>query len=71
MTIKNFVKENLVLLIGLILPLLLIVLFFVATVIPKSMATPPQYEMLFTVVKYDYQNASDFLLNYSVKMDRW
>ncbi|MBA3696547.1 MAG: hypothetical protein H0W85_07270 [Methylotenera sp.] len=67
MALKRFVKENLVLVIGLSLPLLLIVLFFVATVIPKSMATPPQYEMLFTVMKYDYQNAPDYLLNYAVK----
>lgn len=67
MAIKRFIKENLVLVIGLSLPLLLIVLFFVATVIPKSMATPPQYEMLFTVTKYDYQNAPDYLLSYAVK----
>lgn len=64
---KNFIKENLVLAIGLTLPLLLIVLFFVATVIPKSMATPPQYEMLFTTVHYDYQNASDYQFDFSVK----
>ena len=67
MTIRTFIKENLVLVIGLSLPLLLIVLFFVATVIPKSMASPPQYEMLFTVSKYDYQNAPDYLLSYAVK----
>lgn len=67
MAFKKFLRENLVLAIGLSLPLLLIVLFFVATVIPKSMATPPQYEMLFTVTKYDYQNAPDYLLSYMVK----
>lgn len=67
MTLKAFVKENLVLVVGLSLPLLLIVLFFVATVIPKSMATPPKYEMLFTVMNYDYQNSPDYLLDYRVK----
>lgn len=67
MTLKAFVKENLVLVVGLSLPLLLIVLFFAATVIPKSMATPPKYEMLFTVMKYDYQNSPDYLLDYRVK----
>jgi len=35
---KNWIKENLVLVVGLTLPLLLIVLFFVATVIPKAFA---------------------------------
>ncbi len=64
---KNFIKENLVLVIGLTLPLLLIVLFFVATVIPKSMGTPPQYEMLFTANRYDYQNPPDYLLEFAVK----
>ena len=64
---KNFVKENLVLVIGLALPVLLIVLFFVATVIPKSMATPPQYEMLFSTTRYDYQNKPEYVLDFNVK----
>jgi len=64
---KNFIKQNLVLVIGLTLPLLLIVLFFVATVIPKAMGTPPQYEMLFTTTRYDYQNPPDYLLDFAVK----
>jgi hypothetical protein len=64
---KNFIKENLVLVIGLTLPLLLIVLFFVATVIPKLTGMPPQYEMLFTANHYDYQNPSEYLLEYAVK----
>ena len=64
---KNFVKENLVLVVGLTLPLLLILLFFVATIIPKALGTPPQYEMLFTTTRYDYQNPPDFDINFSVK----
>ena len=64
---KNFVKENLVLVVGLTLPVLLIVLFFVATVIPKSMGIPPQYEMLFTTTKYDYQNKPEYVIDFNVK----
>lgn len=64
---KNFVKDNLVLVVGLTLPLLLILLFFVATVIPKALGTPPQYEMLFTTTRYDYQNPPDYDLIFSVK----
>ena len=64
---KNWIKENLVLAIGLTLPILLIVLFFVATVIPKSMGTPPQYEMLFTTNKYDYQNRPEYSLEFKIK----
>ena len=52
---------------GLTLLLLLIVLFFAATVIPKSMGSPPQYEMLFTTLRYSYQDVPEYLLDYAVK----
>ena len=64
---KNFIKENLVLVIGLALPVLLIVLFFVATVIPKMNSTPPQYEVLFSVQDYTSQNKQDYILDFKVK----
>ncbi len=64
---KNWIKENLVLAVGLTLPLLLIVLFFVASVLPKSMGTPPQHEMLFSTMKYEYQKSPDYLLDFKVK----
>jgi len=64
---KNFVKENLVLIVGLTFPLLLILIFFASTVIPKLMSPPPQYEMLFTTKQYDYQNKTDYLIDLSVK----
>lgn len=64
---KNFIKENLVLVIGLALPVLLIVLFFVATVIPKMNSTPPQYEVLFSVQDYTSQNKQDYIIDFKVK----
>jgi hypothetical protein len=64
---KDWIKENLVLVIGLALPVLLIALFFVATVLPKSFGTPPQYELLFTTSKYDYQNKPEYVLDFNVK----
>ena len=64
---KNWIKENLVLVIGLTLPLLLIVLFFAATVIPKMYSTPPQYEVLFSVQDYSGQNKQDYIVNFKVK----
>ena len=63
---KNWIKENLVLVIGLSLPILLIVLFFLATVVPKSLSTPPQYEMLFTTLKYEYENSPAYLVDFKV-----
>jgi hypothetical protein len=67
MAIKNVLKENLVLVIGLTLPLILILLFFVATVLPKSIATPPQYELLISIPFYEAQNPSHYLTGFIVK----
>jgi len=64
---KNFIKNNLVLVVGLTLPLLLVVLFFAATVLPKAFNAPPQYEMLYTTERYDYQNPPDYHMDFSVK----
>lgn len=67
MSQKNFIKENFVLIVGLALPVLLIALFFVASVLPKSMAVPPQHEMLFTTTRYDYQNPPSHNIDFFVK----
>jgi hypothetical protein len=67
---KNWLKENLVLAIGLTLPLLLIVLFFVASVLPKSMGVPPQYEMLFSTTKYEYQKSPNYVIDFKVQDER-
>lgn len=64
---KNWLKENLVLVIGLALPILLIVLFFLATVLPKSMAAPPQHNLLFTTLKYEYEHSPEYLVDFVVK----
>ena len=55
------------LVIGLVLPVLLIVLFFVATVTPKAYNTPPQWEMQFSVVNYSDKNKPDIDMSFSVK----
>jgi hypothetical protein len=56
--VKKFFRENLVLVMGISLPVLLVILFFLTSVLPKSLGTPPQYELLFSVVRYDYQTAA-------------
>lgn len=55
---RKFIRENLVLIMGISLPVLLVLLFFLTSVLPKSLGTPPQYELLFSVVRYDYQTAT-------------
>lgn len=67
MALKNFIKENIVLTIGLALPVLLIALFFVSSVLPKSMAVPPQYEMLFTTTHYGFQNPPPYNVDFVVR----
>lgn len=67
MAVKDFFKENVVLVIGLTLPLILILIFFVATVLPKSMVSPPQYEMLFSTSQYNSQTPSPYLIGFVVK----
>lgn len=64
---KNWIKENLALVIGLALPVLLIVVFFVATVIPKMASTPPQYEVLFSVQDYSQKTKPDYIVDFKVK----
>lgn len=54
MAVKDFLKENLVLIMGLTLPVILVVLFFAAAVLPKWLAPPPQYAALFTASRYEY-----------------
>ncbi len=52
MPVKKFIKENLVLVAGLALPLLLIISFMAVSIIPKSMTAPPQHKMFFTKEQY-------------------
>jgi hypothetical protein len=67
---NSWIKQNIVLVIGMALPLLLIVLFFLATVLPKSLSTPPQYPLLFTVAKYEGSHRPEFSLSFNVKNKR-
>jgi len=64
---NRWLKQNIVLVIGMSLPLLLIALFFLATVLPKSLSTPPQYPLLFTVSKYEGSHKPELLLSFNVK----
>ena len=67
MAFQKFVKDNLVLLTGILLPILLIVLFMVASTLPRMMATPPQYDFLFTDSQYHSNLSSP--VNISLKVD--
>lgn len=66
MSVGKFLKENIVLVMGLTLPVILILLFFVAAVVPKWLAPPPQYPVLFTSSRYDYETRPPFQTDFFV-----
>lgn len=47
MTVSNFIKENRVLVAGIVLPLLLIILMVFAKTIPASMIDPPKHKVMY------------------------
>lgn len=67
MALKNSLKENLALIMGLSLPVILIVVFFLASVLPKSLATPPRYELLFSISLYDSSASLPYQVSFFVK----
>ena len=52
MTFKEFVKANMVLVVGLTLPIVLMAGFLVAAGLPQPLADPPKYSLVFAVTDY-------------------
>ena len=52
MAVKGFVKANLVLVVGLALPVVLMAGFLVASSLPQRMADPPKYSLVFAVTEF-------------------
>lgn len=46
MALKNFIKENFVLAVGLALPVLLVFAFLAMSTLPRMFSTPPEYKLL-------------------------
>jgi hypothetical protein len=49
MAVKNFIKNNLVLVTGLALPALLMIGFMLAASLPDIVSDPPQYDLVFAI----------------------
>lgn len=49
---KTFLKENLVLVMGALLPIIIVILFGVAILIPRFLVASPKYNLLFSVGQY-------------------
>jgi hypothetical protein len=52
MAFKEFVKANMVLVVGLTLPVVLMAGFLVASGLPQPLADPPKYSLVFAVTDY-------------------
>ncbi|HZI80843.1 MAG TPA: hypothetical protein VFD69_15080 [Vicinamibacterales bacterium] len=52
MTVAKFVKDNLVLVVGLTLPLLLMAGFLAVSALPQSLTDPPKYDLVFATNDY-------------------
>jgi len=62
---QNFLKENFALIIGLGLPVILVISFLLARYLPQHNDEPPNYELVFSVMRYD--NHSPFHIDFIVK----
>jgi hypothetical protein len=65
MSNNHFLKDNMALVAGISLPMVLVIIFWIATVIPKLTVADPGYDMIYTADNYDY-NAQ---LSGSVRLD--
>jgi hypothetical protein len=52
MPAAKFVRDNAVLLVGLILPVLMMLGFLVASGLPEHLADPPKYDLVFAACRH-------------------
>lgn len=64
---SKWIKNNLVLVSGIILPVLLVGGFFILNNIPKIIGDPPTHDFLLVGYQYDYQNPSAYYLSFEVR----
>ncbi|HET6565838.1 MAG TPA: hypothetical protein VFG52_10535 [Xanthomonadales bacterium] len=64
---SKWIRENLVLVSGIVLPVLLVIGFFILNSIPRVLAEPPEYDFLLVAYHYDYQNPRDYYLSFEVR----
>ena len=67
---KKWIRQNLVLLSGILLPVLLVGGFFILSNLPRQLADPPQYDFLLVGYRYDYQHPASYYLSFEVRDGR-
>ena len=63
----KWIKANLVLVSGIVLPLLLVGGFFVLSSMPRILADPPTHDFILVGYRYDYQHPQKYSLSFEVK----
>jgi len=66
----RFIKDNAVLIAGIVLPVVLVAGFMILSHIPKSLLDPPQYDFLLVVQSYDQQQHLGYNLAFEVRDGR-
>lgn len=64
---SKWIRDNLVLVSGIVLPVLLVIGFFILNSVPKMLADPPSYDFLVVAYRYDYQNPRNYYLSFEVR----
>lgn len=63
----KWIKNNLVLVAGITLPVLLVAGFFILSKAPGIIVASPEYDFLLVAYRYDYQHPRDFHLSFVVR----
>lgn len=53
---KQIIRDNLILIIGISLPIVLVIVFALATLLPKLWVASPQYDLVYVTYKYNTYN---------------
>ena len=64
---NRWIKNNLVLVSGIALPILLVLGFFILSKAPQVLSDPPLYDFLVISYDYDYQSSSNYTLSFEVR----
>jgi hypothetical protein len=63
----KWIRDNLVLVSGIVLPVLLVGGFFLLNKAPRILSDPPEYDFVLVGYRYDYQHPSNYYLSFEVR----
>ena len=69
MAIGKLLRENTALVIGILLPVVVVVFFLLATYVPRLLVDPPQYDFLFVQKHTDYSSHPQSRWSHEIEID--